>query len=102
MQQLRRPGPEGTMNCAYCTAPAVQEQSRRTSLGYRVFRCSACQRTFNERTGSPFNFLEFPTDLVLQGEGALVLPLPKPSIATATWSTCCSARDETGERPSAS
>jgi len=53
------------MNCAYCTAPAVQEQSRRTSLGYRVFRCSACQRTFNERTGSPFNFLEFPTDLVL-------------------------------------
>jgi putative transposase len=65
MQQLRRPGPEGTMNCAYCTAPAVQEQSRRTSLGYRVFRCSACQRTFNERTGSPFNFLEFPTDLVL-------------------------------------
>jgi putative transposase len=30
-----------------------------------VFRCSACHRTFNERTGTPFNFLEYPTDIVL-------------------------------------
>jgi transposase-like protein len=24
-----------------------------------------CQRIFNERTGTPFNFLEYPTDVVL-------------------------------------
>jgi putative transposase len=24
-----------------------------------------CRRTFNERTGTPFNFLEYPTDIVL-------------------------------------
>ncbi len=34
-------------------------------LGYRTFRCSACHRLFNERSGTPFNFLEYPTDLVL-------------------------------------
>src|SRR5688572_13568304 len=30
-----------------------------------VFRCRTCSRTFNERTGTPFNFLEFPSDIVL-------------------------------------
>ena len=39
--------------------------SRRTSLGYRTFRCRACTRTFYERTGTPFNRLEYPTDVVL-------------------------------------
>ena len=24
-----------------------------------------CKRTFNERTGTPFNFLDYPTDIVL-------------------------------------
>ena len=28
--------------------------------------CKDCQRTFNERTGTLFNFLEFPTDIVFQ------------------------------------
>jgi transposase-like protein len=44
---------------------ATRELSKRTCLGYRIFRCSACQRTFNERTATPFNFLEYPTDIVL-------------------------------------
>jgi len=34
-------------------------------LGYRTFFCRACHRHFNERTGSPFNDLQFPTDIVL-------------------------------------
>jgi transposase-like protein len=33
-------------------------------LGYRRFQCRTCRRTYNERTGTPFNFLEYPTDLV--------------------------------------
>jgi transposase-like protein len=37
----------------------------RTALGYRRFRCRACGRQFNERTGTPFNHLEHATDVVL-------------------------------------
>jgi hypothetical protein len=39
--------------------------SQKTSLGYRTFRCGACPRRFNERSGTPFNHLQFPTDIVL-------------------------------------
>jgi transposase-like protein len=37
-----------------------------TDLGYCRFRCRQCGRRFNERTGTPFNHLEFPTDIVFQ------------------------------------
>ena len=53
------------MNCPHCASPTTKEQTKKTSLGYRTFRCSDCRRTFNERTGTPFNFLEYPTDIVL-------------------------------------
>ncbi len=53
------------MACPHCAAPTTTELPKRTQLGYRVFRCAACRRQFNERTGSPFNYLEFPTDIVL-------------------------------------
>ena len=53
------------MNCPHCASTATKEQTKKTSLGYRTFRCSDCKRTFNERTGTPFNFLEYPTDIVL-------------------------------------
>ena len=49
------------LHCATTTA----ELTKRTQLGYRTFRCSACRRQFNERTDTPFNYLEFPTDIVL-------------------------------------
>ncbi len=53
------------MACPHCAATTTTELPKRTQLGYRIFRCSACRRQFNERTGSPFNFLEYPTDVVL-------------------------------------
>ena len=53
------------MPCPHCAAPATAEQRRRTALGYRAFRCPACRRAFNERTGTPYNHLQYPTDLVL-------------------------------------
>jgi transposase-like protein len=34
-------------------------------LGYRIFRCRGCKRTYNERTGTPYNHLAYPTDVVL-------------------------------------
>jgi len=53
------------MACPHCLATTTTELLKRTQLGYRIFRCSACWRQFNERTGTPFNYLEFPTDIVL-------------------------------------
>ncbi len=53
------------MPCPHCAAATTAERAKRTALGYRTFRCHACRRTFNERTGTPFNYLEYPTDLVL-------------------------------------
>ena len=53
------------MPCPHCAAPATVEQLRRTALGYRTFRCPACRRICNERTGTPDNYLQYPTDLVL-------------------------------------
>src|SRR6266581_435583 len=53
------------MNCPHCTSQSTKELNKKTALGYRTFRCSACHSTFNERTGTPFNFLEYPTDIVL-------------------------------------
>ena len=53
------------MNCPSFLSTTTTPQIKATSLGYRTFRCSACRRIFNERTGTPFNYLEYPTDLVL-------------------------------------
>jgi transposase-like protein len=39
-------------------------QAKTTSLGYHTFRCPACKRRFNERSGTPFNDLSVPTDIV--------------------------------------
>ena len=52
------------MNCPHCASALTKEQTPRTTLGYRLFRCSACKHCFNERTGTPFNFLQYPTDVV--------------------------------------
>ncbi len=48
------------MPCPYCQTNATQELARTTALGYRLFRCRSCRRTFNERTGTPFNHLQVP------------------------------------------
>src|ERR1700676_246761 len=53
------------MNCPHCASATTKEQTKKTSLGYRAFRCSACKHRLNERTGTHFNFLEYPTDVVL-------------------------------------
>ena len=49
----------------HCAATVTVKQRRRTALGYRTFRCRACRRISNERTGTPYNRLQYPTDLVL-------------------------------------
>ena len=53
------------MACPDCTSTATTKRKGRTALGYGRFRCRACRRRFNERTGTPFNDLQYPTDIVL-------------------------------------
>ena len=53
------------MACPYCQGEATQQLERVTGWGYRLFRCRPYRRTFNERTGTPFNHLQVPTDIAL-------------------------------------
>jgi putative transposase len=52
------------MTCPHCESTATTERPDRTELGYRRFRCRDCQRGFNERTGTSYNRLQYPTDVV--------------------------------------
>jgi putative transposase len=54
------------MTCPHCQTDDTQKLDRATDLGYCRFRCRRCGCRFNERTGTPFNYLEFPTDIVFQ------------------------------------
>jgi transposase-like protein len=53
------------MNCPHYAAITTRKRTKKTKPGYTTFCCSHCLCTFNERTGTPFNYLEFPTDIVL-------------------------------------
>ena len=53
------------MTCPHYESTATSRRVCRTALGYRRFNCRPCRRRFNERTGTPFNDLQYPTDIVL-------------------------------------
>lgn len=53
------------LSCPHCISTETSQLAEKTSLGYHTFHCSACGRRFNERTGTAFNNLQFPTDIVL-------------------------------------
>ena len=53
------------MNCPHCSSTKTSQLAEKSSLGYEIFCCLQCRRKFNERTGTPFNYLEFPSDIVL-------------------------------------
>jgi hypothetical protein len=52
------------MRCPHCKSTTTSEQRERTELGSRHFRCHTCKQEFNERTGTCFNYLQYPTDVV--------------------------------------
>ena len=60
------------MTCPHCTCDRTMKLNQPTKLGYKRFQCRGYGRTFNERTGTPYNFLKYPTDIVL-----LVVLYPK-------------------------
>jgi putative transposase len=53
------------MPCPHCQSKTTSQRVKKTQLGYRTFCCRTCKRTFNERTSTPYNYLEFPTDIVM-------------------------------------
>ena len=53
------------MPCPHCLSASTSKRKHRTSLGYRTFYCRDCNRRFDERSGTPFNDLQFPNDIVL-------------------------------------
>ena len=52
------------MDCPHCGSTTTTERLGLTAQGYRRYRCSTCKRSFNERTGTIFNRLQYPTDVV--------------------------------------
>ena len=53
------------MPCPHYLSTSVSKRKLRTSLGYRTFYCGESDRRFYERSGSAFNDLQFPNDIVL-------------------------------------
>jgi putative transposase len=54
------------MDCPNCASTTTRQRPARTQLGERTFRCLTCHYTFNERSGTPFNYLTVASDIVLQ------------------------------------
>jgi putative transposase len=52
------------MRCVGCGSAAVSERPERTVQGYRRFRCRACGKQFNERSGGVLNRTQFPSDVI--------------------------------------
>jgi putative transposase len=52
------------MRCIECDAADVSERRERTTRGYRRFRCHACDKQFNERSGGILNRAQYPSDVI--------------------------------------
>jgi putative transposase len=52
------------MRCPHCQSSTTTERTDQTELGYRRFGCRMGHQEFNERTGTRFNHLQYPTDVV--------------------------------------
>ena len=52
------------MWCIECDAADVSERCERTTQGYRRFRCRACGKQFNERSGGILNRAQYPSDVI--------------------------------------
>jgi len=53
------------VNCPYCQSSKTHACKTETNLGYQEYRCYSCGKQYNERTGTPFNFVEYPTEVVM-------------------------------------
>jgi putative transposase len=47
-----------------CDTAEVSERPECTARGYRRFRCRACGKQFNERSGGILNRAQYPSDVI--------------------------------------
>ena len=52
-------------SCPHCSSTRFTRLKKPTQLGYTQFYCNSCRKKFNERTNTPFNLIQYPTDIVL-------------------------------------
>ncbi len=52
------------MNCPHCDSKRTSKLKLKTRLDYLQFRCCDCSKQYNERTGTPYNYIEYPTEVV--------------------------------------
>ena len=52
-------------SCPHCSSTRLTKLKKTTQLGYAQFYCNSCRKKFNERTNTPFNLIQYPTDIVL-------------------------------------
>src|SRR6202521_1734275 len=52
------------MRCVACDSSAISERPERTTQGYLRFRCRACGKQFNERSGGVLNRTQYPSDVI--------------------------------------
>ena len=53
------------MDCPHCKSKNARKCLSKTGLGYQEYRCRNCGSQYNERTGTPFNFIEYPVEVVM-------------------------------------
>ena len=52
------------MDCVACNSAAVTKRPERTARGYRRFRCRACGKQSNERSGGLLNHTQYPSVVI--------------------------------------
>ena len=52
------------MRCIGCGSQGITERLERTAQGYGRFRCRACGKQSNERSGTALNRAQYPSDVI--------------------------------------
>ncbi len=53
------------MDCPHCQSTQFYTCHSTTNLGYKQYRCRDCKKQYNERTGTPFNFVTHRSEVVI-------------------------------------
>ena len=52
------------MDCPHCSSRQTEKRNKKTVQGYQIYFCHSCHRQYNERTGSPYNRIKLPSDVL--------------------------------------
>ena len=53
------------MNCTDCGSERTSVMKKPTVLDYLRYRCRDCHQQYNERSGTDFNYIQYPTEVVM-------------------------------------